>query len=219
MIEAEPHTVMDEAELQALYQWVDEIPLSRPKRNITRDFSDGVLMAETVKHFFPKLVDLHNYSPTQSVVQKEYNWRTLDQKAFKKINFIVSKQDIHFIATCQSGAVEKVLSNFKSKVLQMEQKKALLGQGYSNPVDTYYPTPASHHTQHDQWPRTSPGATQPRQSGVQRDLTNEMIAEKDQTINEMKETIEILEIKIRKLEQLVKIKDHKIDALTAKLQK
>ena len=36
---------------------VDEIPLSRPKRSITRDFSDGVLMAEVVHHYFPKLVE------------------------------------------------------------------------------------------------------------------------------------------------------------------
>jgi len=36
---------------------VDEIPLSRPKRSITRDFSDGVLMAELVHHYFPKLVE------------------------------------------------------------------------------------------------------------------------------------------------------------------
>jgi hypothetical protein len=28
-------------ELKPLYQWVDEIPLSRPKRNIARDFADG----------------------------------------------------------------------------------------------------------------------------------------------------------------------------------
>ena len=36
---------MDDAELQRLYAWVDEIPLSRPKRNIARDFADGVLVA------------------------------------------------------------------------------------------------------------------------------------------------------------------------------
>lgn len=35
-----------EEELQELYSWVDSIPLSRPKRNIARDFSDGVLLAE-----------------------------------------------------------------------------------------------------------------------------------------------------------------------------
>ena len=32
---------MDEDSLQELYTWIDEIPLSRPKKNITRDFSDG----------------------------------------------------------------------------------------------------------------------------------------------------------------------------------
>jgi hypothetical protein len=32
---------LDEALLQDLYAWIDQIPLSRPKRRIERDFSDG----------------------------------------------------------------------------------------------------------------------------------------------------------------------------------
>ena len=32
---------LSEEEMQMIYNWVDEIPLSRPKRNIARDFSDG----------------------------------------------------------------------------------------------------------------------------------------------------------------------------------
>lgn len=32
---------LSEETLQDLYAWIDKIPLSRPKRNITRDFSDG----------------------------------------------------------------------------------------------------------------------------------------------------------------------------------
>ena len=32
---------LNEEELQALYAWIDEIPLSRQKKNVTRDFSDG----------------------------------------------------------------------------------------------------------------------------------------------------------------------------------
>ena len=32
--------------LTRLYTWVDGMNLSRPKRNIARDFSDGVLVAE-----------------------------------------------------------------------------------------------------------------------------------------------------------------------------
>lgn len=32
---------LNEEELQDFYAWIDKIPLSRPKRHITRDFSDG----------------------------------------------------------------------------------------------------------------------------------------------------------------------------------
>lgn len=89
---------MSDEDLQRVYSWVDEIPLSRAKRNITRDFSDGgacsssrsprddahrgfslnltpiprsplhmvpafraVLLAEVIRHYFPKLIDMHNY--------------------------------------------------------------------------------------------------------------------------------------------------------------
>ena len=32
---------ISEEEMQEVYNWVDEIPLSRPKKNIARDFSDA----------------------------------------------------------------------------------------------------------------------------------------------------------------------------------
>lgn len=32
---------LNEEELQDLFAWIDKIPLSRPKRHITRDFSDA----------------------------------------------------------------------------------------------------------------------------------------------------------------------------------
>jgi len=71
--------------MQEVYNWVDEIPLSRPKKNIARDFSDCVLAAEVVKHFLPALVELHNYSNAHSTQQKTYNWNTLNQKVLKKL--------------------------------------------------------------------------------------------------------------------------------------
>jgi len=71
---------MSEEELQELYAWLDEIPLSRQKKNITRDFCDGVLAAEVVHHFIPRLVELHNYSPANATQQKMDNWKTLNSK-------------------------------------------------------------------------------------------------------------------------------------------
>jgi hypothetical protein len=50
-----------EEELSELYAWVDSVPLSRPKKSIARDFSDAVLVAEIVHHYFPRMVELHNY--------------------------------------------------------------------------------------------------------------------------------------------------------------
>lgn len=40
---------IDDAVLQELYAWVDQIPLSRPKKNLTRDFSDGGLLCYVIR--------------------------------------------------------------------------------------------------------------------------------------------------------------------------
>jgi len=42
--------------------------------------SISVLAAELANHFFPKLVELHNYSAANSVSQKMYNWNTLNRE-------------------------------------------------------------------------------------------------------------------------------------------
>lgn len=54
-------SAVTEEELSELYAWVDSVPLSRPKKSIARDFSDAVLVAEIVHHYFPRMVELHNY--------------------------------------------------------------------------------------------------------------------------------------------------------------
>ena len=82
---------VDEDELQLIYYWVDEIPLSRPKRNIARDFADGVLVAEVMKHFLPRIIDLHNYSSANAVEKKMYNWNHLNDKVFRRIGFKLAK--------------------------------------------------------------------------------------------------------------------------------
>lgn len=70
---------LDPASLSSLYRWIDTIPLDRPKKNIARDFSDGVLMSQVIAYFFPKIVELHNYSSSNSIDQKNYNWKTLNR--------------------------------------------------------------------------------------------------------------------------------------------
>ena len=205
---------MDEDELQDLYQWVDSIPLSRPKKNIARDFSDGMLVAEVVKHFFPKLVDLHNYPAAHSTSQKLYNWRTLSAKVFRKLNFDVDDSVSQDIATCEPGAIERFLRALQTKVQQIQQKKIQrqhqTGQQlqHSDPhAAAFAPVDGRRQVPH------------PRSDGmIGESVETRIIQEKNETISELRETIEILELKIKKIEQLVQLKDSKIQSQAAKLQ-
>ena len=49
---------------------VDNIAFSRQKKNIGRDFSDALMMAELIYHYYPKKVELHNYPSTNTVTKK-----------------------------------------------------------------------------------------------------------------------------------------------------
>ncbi|XP_061259937.1 uncharacterized protein LOC133239599 isoform X4 [Bos javanicus] len=79
--------------LHRLYAWLDALPPSRRKRHLARDFSDGVMLAEVVKLFGPRLVDLHKYVPTCNTGQKRSNWSVLNRKVFHKLGLSVSGRD------------------------------------------------------------------------------------------------------------------------------
>ena len=66
--------MLSDEDLLTLYEWIDSIPLSREKKNIARDFCDGVLTAEIMKHYYPRLVDIFNYPEANSTQLKLVNW-------------------------------------------------------------------------------------------------------------------------------------------------
>jgi hypothetical protein len=85
---------MNEQQLQEVYEMVDSMTFSRNKRNINRDFSDGVMMAELIHHYHPKIISVHNYPNTNSVSKKIENWKTLNNKVLKKIGITLTKEEI-----------------------------------------------------------------------------------------------------------------------------
>ncbi|KAG3262905.1 sperm flagellar 1, transcript variant X3 [Ictidomys tridecemlineatus] len=119
---------VDEEALHQLYLWVDNIPLSRPKRNLSRDFSDGVLVAEVIKFYFPKMVEMHNYVPANSLQQKLSNWGHLNRKVLNKLNFSVPDDVMRKIAQCTPGVVELVLIPLKQR-LEERQRRRKQGSG------------------------------------------------------------------------------------------
>lgn len=84
---------------------MDSVPLTRSPKNLARDFADGVLVAELMKNHFPTLVHLHNYQPANSSASKYINWKTLNEKVFRKFSYQVHKNDIESAIAANSGAI------------------------------------------------------------------------------------------------------------------
>lgn len=207
---------------RAIYAWIDAIPLSRPKRNIARDFSDGCMLAEVVAAYFPQLVELHNYPPANSVKQKMYNFETLNTRVLKKLGFTIPRNVIEDIVGCKPDAVEQVLNTLQYKMAKYREKRqpesSPMGGSntreddlQSRAVEPERPERAERPTQTNSH-RTNIAGQQKVKSAVD----NEILLEKEEQIRELQETVEILELKVAKLEQLLRLKDSKIQKLQGK---
>jgi len=148
MAEADDQFILNEEALDDLYAWIDTIPLSRPKKNIARDFSDGVLCAEAVAFFKPKLVDIHNYFAASSAMQKKTNWNTLNRKVFQKIGLRLTDATIQQLVEAVPGAIEQVLWDVRQKV--QDQQPSSRNQDHRSSDHRSEQRPASHAKQQQQ---------------------------------------------------------------------
>ena len=112
----------EENNLMYIYEWVDSIPLSRQKKNISRDFNDAVLLAEMIKYHYPRLVDLHNYPSSSSTKAKIVNWETLNKKVLKKLGIKISKDEIKNLVDSKPNAIENLLERLYHVIHGMPQE-------------------------------------------------------------------------------------------------
>ncbi|KAM9345362.1 sperm flagellar protein 1 [Symphorus nematophorus] len=235
---------LNEEELQDLYAWIDKIPLSRPKRHITRDFSDGVCLsaepsvvmaAEVVKYFFPKLVDLHNYIPANSTQQKLSNWNVLNRKVFSKLNFHVPEETVKRIVLSTAGVIEPILRALREKIDKKLEHTTenIMDLEYYDTRDQEKPRTEIHQTEakrlaqlpgeemkKDEKKRQKNGKPQHSpQFYSDVDPTFRLILqEKEQAVMALQETVEILQMKVSRLEHLVHLKDMRIEDLMRHLE-
>ncbi|XP_028324662.1 sperm flagellar protein 1 [Gouania willdenowi] len=224
---------LSEEEMQDLFAWIDNIPLSRQKRNISRDFSDGVMAAEVVKHFFPKMVDLHNYVPANSTQKKISNWELLNKKVFPQLNFHVPESTVKKIALNTAGVILPVLRSLQNKInmLLMHQTDHTTDLKYYDtmnhenaPADTHLTKarvlPQLADMKTDEGKRHKMSKPQ-RAVNVVSDINpafKQMLMEKEQTITTLQETVEILQMRVGRLEHLVHLKDMRIEDLNRHLE-
>ncbi|KAM4851998.1 sperm flagellar protein 1-like [Thomomys bottae] len=223
--------------LHSLCTWLDGLPLSRPKRHLARDFSDGVLVAEIVKHFCPRLVDLHNYIPACSTDQKLSNWSLLNRKVFHKLHLCISEADIHKVVANTPGAIEPILCALRVKV--EASTIPIRAPGIADPelssVDAVQPGPAfaTHmYTGLQSPPAMSSVKTPQNQRGLARTScgadggwdpaagpwehlarVQQQLEDKEQALAVLQETVKILQMKVVRLEHLVQLKDLRIGEL------
>ncbi|XP_035917584.1 sperm flagellar protein 1-like [Anopheles stephensi] len=102
-------------ELIEVYGWVKKFNLSKEIKNINRDLSDGVLVAEILKHLYPKLVELHNYTRCNATRNKLDNWQTLNRKVFRRLNIYLDDDMIGELASGSNGMLEVLLYEVMAK--------------------------------------------------------------------------------------------------------
>ncbi|XP_018339651.1 PREDICTED: sperm flagellar protein 1-like isoform X2 [Trachymyrmex septentrionalis] len=185
--------------LDEIYDWIDQIKFSRPKRNIARDFSDGVLMAELLKRYYPKYVDVHNYVPGNSIAKKTDNWSTLNRKALSKIDMRLGKETINQLANSQPGTIEKVLIDLRVKILKDSEKDREL---------LYF--------DHEDSKEAIKSMLNPDEL-ANKTVPRHIFTRLKQELQEKNDTISTLQQKILHLESIMKLKDQRIGDLTLQI--
>jgi len=199
---------LSENDLKSLLNWLDKIPLSRKKRNITRDFSDAILVAEIIKFYFPRFVELHNYSAVNGQSQKVTNWSTLNRKVLNKLGFRISMESIKKIVDCQPGIIEVFLLRLKLKLEEHSTRRKANERKDKEDSSFDSNSEASLITKNP----ISLSQLDLSSLDVQ---TRLVLEEKEQALLASHETIQILQVKVRRLEHLLKLKDMRIADMEA----
>lgn len=230
---------LDEQLLQDLYAWIDQIPLSRPKRRIERDFSDGVMVAELVKYYFPNWVELHNYAPANNTQQKMINWGLLNRKVFSRFDLNVPEHVMRGICIGKTGLIETFLYNLRVKIddylYGMEtstsdpEYRLLFQKGNyqvkAPRIERLHPSHVEEYYEPVEMPKVVNGTVRtsmpPQQMKKANGMAGETVPrlyyeEKEQECIAKDEQIQILNAKIRRLEHLLHLKDVRIQDLTEK---
>lgn len=122
---------------QDLLRWLDSHPISRQKKNLHRDFSDAVPVAEILKQYFPRNVDLHNYTSTSSLAQKIINWKTLNWKVLNKMKINLNSTEMQQLANACPGAIERLLTKIRGKMEKSMKVPDCKIEGTSKPQKIY----------------------------------------------------------------------------------
>ncbi|KAM8920200.1 sperm flagellar protein 1 isoform 2-T2 [Lycaon pictus] len=187
---------VDEEALHQLYLWVDNIPLSRPKRNLSRDFSDG----EAQQLGSPKQ---ESAEQTELLGTRGCDAQDRSMRAGRGGASTDSAE------AAPGGTPEELAPQDGTGYMDVGLSRKAGGEGALDPQgggqlrEGRLPGPRP------------PGYSQ----AVQGDPSFVLqIAEKEQELLASQETVQVLQMKVRRLEHLLQLKNVRIDDLSRRLQ-
>ncbi|XP_013358499.1 PREDICTED: uncharacterized protein LOC102029740 isoform X1 [Chinchilla lanigera] len=248
--------------LRGLCAWLDRLPLSRPKRHLARDFSDGgsrgdsgqrrdfaVQARLTVLSHSAGGRDCEALSSTpcgpaqlHPCLQHGPEAQQLEpsqqaRKVFHKLHFCVSEADIRKVVANVPGAIEPILCALREKVEAGtvhagSPSTTGTGPSYVNadqpcvelPTCTYTglphsPDPSSVKTLQNQGALEKMdccacGCGDPaREAWEHLARAQQLLEDKEQALVILQQTVQILQMKVMRLENLVQLKDQRIEEL------
>lgn len=117
-------------EYHLVYCWLDTLHFSKPKKNLTRDFADGVMFFEVLKQVCPQqIVEQHNVTPTFNKTQRLNNWKQIQKRINSRSILTITNQEIDAIVTFQPYAIEQLLEKLlnlvksKKNLIKPQEKK------------------------------------------------------------------------------------------------
>lgn len=226
---------LDESLLEDLYIWIDSLPLSRPKKRIERDFSDGnfieqikrlflflffikgILVAEIVRYYLPDLVEMHNYTPANSLQQKKANWGILNKKVLTNFGLDLPDVIITGLSNGKPGLIEVLLFNLRLKIdeeleLQQKMQQQLITPRQSSL--SHLTTTTSKINQNNFLTNRSNKSLIKSNQFQGKDVSRLDYEEIKQQCLQQQEQIEVLHAKIRRLEHILQLKDIRISELS-----
>lgn len=72
-------------------------------------------MAELLKHFYPRLVELHNYASANGQLAKLNNWVTINRKILSKLNLGLEIESLRELSQAKPGVIDNLLLAVKYK--------------------------------------------------------------------------------------------------------
>lgn len=105
-----------------------------------RDLTDVVPVAKIFKKVHPKLVDMHNYTPRNSLALKLQNWQTFNSKVLRKLGLNLTKSALEQLANGSAGAIESLLYDLmamnKETLQPISRSRSLKLTPQSTPQDS-----------------------------------------------------------------------------------